>query len=403
MTGEQKAFIQILADYIHGRPSVPANNNLNWEKVVDYAEEQALSGIVYIQLRDFFKEHDGIANNAVVQLHRGFHMEIYLHVNRNVELKEFSEKCGKVPLALMKGSVIQKCYPEPFLRSMGDIDVIIHTEDRKKTDAVLKGAGYKKIVDNHAVWTYGKDSIQFEIHDHMFYEHLTNDVDYREYFDRIWDHVYCEKGTDNIYIPEENFHFLYLITHLAKHIINKGMGFRTFIDLVFFTQKYGKEMDWKWIQKELEKLKLLEFTKTCFAFCKRWFNVEMPIETDSLGTDFYSEVTAKMFRDGMFGLENGENEAAGSAKEIKHSVSSYWMAAFKLTMRRMFPPYRDMQLVPWYHFVDGRPWLLPVAWMYRWTYVGTHKFRRGKELLMEPFCKREIIEKREKMISDWGL
>lgn len=403
MTVEQRFFIRILSDHIHDKCSMPGKCELDWKKVADYADEQALSGLVYIQLRDFFKKYSDMAPDIKLRLQKGFHTDIYLYANRRAELNEISKKCTNVPLILMKGSVVQAYYPEPVLRSMGDIDLIIHTEDRQKTDAVMLAEGYSKMVDNHAVWTYEKKSIQFEIHDHMFYEHLANNVDYQEYFDQVWEHVRLIDGTENIYVPDENFHFLYLITHLAKHIINKGIGFRSFMDLVFLTQKAGEKMDWNWIRHELEKLKLLEFTKTCFAFCQRWFNVQMPIESAGLEEEFYFEVTAKMFRDGMFGLENRQNEAAHSTKEIKRFDAPYWQTAVKLTFHRLFPPYRDMQLIPWYKFVDGRPWLLPAAWIYRWFYTVFHKFKWSRDLLMEPYSKRKVIEKREKMIKGWGL
>lgn len=403
MTAEQKFFIRILGDHIHGEKSDPGKDVVSWEKLETYAKEQALSGLVYIQLRDFFREHPDAAPETAKRLHKEFCTEVYLYANRRAKLAEISRQCRGIPLLMMKGSVINAFYPEPVLRSMGDADIVIHTEDRRKTDEVMLAEGYSKMVDNHAVWTYEKDRIQFEIHDHMFYEHLANDVDYRSYFDHVWEHACLMDGTENIYVPEDNFHFLYLMTHLAKHITNKGMGFRTFMDLVFMTQKKGERMDWQWIQCELEKLKLLEFTKTCFAFCKRWFHVEMPIKTAMLDEDFYSEITAKTFNDGLFGLENEQNEAAHFAKEIKRSRTPYWLTAVRLTVYRLFPPYRDMQLIPWYRFVDGRPWLLPAAWIYRWFYTATHKFKWSKNLLAEPYSKRKIIEKREKMISGWGL
>ena len=53
-------------------------------------------------------------------------------------------------------------------------------------------------------------------------------------------------------------------------------------------------MDWQWIQSELAKLKLLDFTKTCFALCRKWFDLEMPIETGDLDPDFYSVCPAKL-------------------------------------------------------------------------------------------------------------
>lgn len=403
MTAEQQFFIRILADHVHGRVSAPETDKIDWENILCYAEDQVLSGLVYVQTRDYFKEHPDTAPDVAEGLHKGFHSEMYLYVNRKTELSVIAAQCREIPMVLIKGSVVKEYYPVPALRSMGDVDIVIYTKDRQKTDEVLLSEGYGKMVDNHAVWTYEKDHIEFEIHDHMFYEYLANEIDYRGYFDHIWEHVHLLEETENIYIPDEEFHFLFLITHLAKHITNKGIGFRGFLDLVFMTQKAGDRMDWSYVWSELEKLKLKEFTKTCFALCRKWFDIEAPGEIGLLDENFYTEVTVKMFNDGIFGLDNKQNEGAHAAKVFSRSKDSYWLSALKLTIHRLFPPYRDMQLVPWYGFLDGRPWLLPAAWVYRWFYTATHKFKQSKELLTEPYTKRKTIEKREKLIRGWGL
>ena len=110
-----------------------------------------------------------------------------------------------------------------------------------------------------------------------------------------------------------------------------------------------------------------------------------------------------MFRDGVFGLKNKQNAAAHTAKEVKRAKGPYWLTALDLTRKKLFPPYEDMQLIPWYAFVDGRPWLLPAAWVYRWGYCLAHKRKHGTALLAEPFTKRETVERRERLIRDWGL
>lgn len=405
MDNEKKLFIQVLKDYIHGEETVSENYEIHWDTFLEYAASQSLTGIAYAQLKNFFQSSSEVPEQIRLLFRRGFMWDIILCESRDKELKELAGKMN-VPIVLMKGMIVRKYYPDRELRSMGDIDFVIHTSDRKKTDQVMLEAGYDKMVDNHAVWTYSKGNFRFEIHDHMFYEYLSNDIDYRGYFDeKIWKHI--EKSEDfelkNIVVPEKNLHFLYIVTHLAKHITNKGMGFRTFLDLVFMCREVGEEMDWKWIEEELDKLKLLDFTKTCFALCERWFDVKMPIKTEKLDEAFFEAVTEKMFDDGTFGHENKENDAAHCAKEIKKSRFPYWLTAVMLTWRKIFPPYRDMQLIPYYKFVDGRPWLMPAAWVYRWFYTMKYKAEHSRNLLIEPFTKKKTIEKREKLIRDWGL
>ena len=157
------------------------------------------------------------------------------------------------------------------------------------------------------------------------------------------------------------------------------------------------------MQAQLGQLKLLNFARTCFALCEAWFGVDLPIPSDPLDESFFTYTTDKLFRDGIFGLTNEQNEAAHTAKELKHAAAPYWVGAAKLTLRNLFPPYRDMQLIPWYRFVDGRPWLMPAAWVYRWGYCLTHKGSASVELLSEPFARRETVEERQRYIQDWGL
>lgn len=399
MTYEQSFFLQILQDYIHGNVSGIPFRGVNWSKIVQYAKEQSVEGIVYIQCRTILRENLAALNC----LHQGFYSAVYTSENGAAAVKEIDEIFEKENIAYLpfKGEILKRYYPVPELRTMGDQDILIHWQDCGSVDKSMGRIGYDKFVDNHAVWTYFKHNTRFEVHKDMFYEHLSNSVDYRGYFSHIWDTAVRVDDTCR-YEPEPNRHFLYLICHMAKHIINKGIGFRAFLDITFMTLNEEK-LDWKWITDELEKIELLGFAKMCFAFCQRWFGVTMPLEPEQLDENFFEEVTAKTFNDGTFGLHNDQNEGAHSAKEHRHLGMPYWKTMLFLTWKKMFPPYKDMQLIPWYSFVDGKPWLMPVAWIYRWIYTGVHKFESSRDLLMEPFVKRDIIEKRERYLKAWKL
>ena len=71
--------------------------------------------------------------------------------------------------------------------------------------------------------------------------------------------------------------------------------------------------------------------------------------------------------------------------------------------RRLFPPYEEMQLIPWYKFVDGRPWLLPAAWIYRWGYCLIKKKDESMDKLLRPYKAKDKIEERIGYINHWGL
>ena len=402
MTPEQIVLLSCLSDLCHGTKTEKPAEAIDLSKLFELANDHCLAGLLYDQCHSWF----GL-EKAAGQFRAAFLTDVFCSVNRADMLQEIADRfrAADISFICMKGSVFRDYYPIPGLRSMGDLDFIIHPKDREKSDKIMMSEmGCERLIDNHSVWTYWIDQFMFEIHDNMFYEYLTNRFDYRSYFNHVWEHVHHAPvfgiTAENMYVPDENFHFLYLMAHTAKHIINSGSGLRAYLDMALMVQRCADRLDWTWIQQELEKMGLLAFT---FALCERWFRIQMPLGHKQLDDSFLETVTQKTFYDGVFGLDNSANQAANSAKEVKRAGAPYWITAVKLTTKKLFTSYRDMQLIPWYSFVDGHPWLMPAAWIYRWGYCAVHKRKRSVDILTEPFLKRRIIGNREALIRDWGL
>ena len=405
LTLEQGFLLSCMGDLVRGVPTDMPGAGLDWKKLFTLSNEHCLDSLIFAQCRKWMgKDQNEEAFRAIFSWH------VFYSVNRSDFMKEIAERFCKegIPFLCIKGSVLRDYYPEPALRTMGDIDIVIKTDDRQKTDQILREEmGFQRMIDNHSVWTYWKDQFQFEIHDHMFYEDLANKVDYKGYFDTVWEQCHNASvfGIQSpfLYVPDENFHFLYLIAHIAKHVLNNGSGFRAYLDMVFMVKECGDRLNWQVLSKELDNLKLLTFAKTCFSCCERWFGMEMPLHLDHLEDSLFEAITGKTFRDGVFGLDNDENQPASAAKEIQQSRSPYSFAAVKRGFKKLFPPYRDLQLVPWYSFVDGKPWLLPAAWIYRWFYCAGKKLKHSVKLISEPFTKKKDVLNRQQLMKDWGL
>ncbi len=404
----QAYFICLLSDYIHQRISAEPEYQIDWGLLAKIAEEQNLCGIIYHQCR-YLKSID---IDVLRTLKAGFFSEVYLSVNSEYALDKLVRLLTSkgIRSMLFKGSVLQNYYPCHELRTMGDRDILIRNSDREKADRCMLSLGYSRYVDNPDVWTYIKPNTMFEIHDVMFYENLSKKVDYKAYFSHVWDTAIPLVEHDRkigVYVPDPRTHFIYVIAHTAKHIANNGMGFRAFLDMVFFWENAfdaeSSEDDWNYIKVELKALQLYEFTCTCFSLCEIWFDIKMPFVNEHLDSTFKDEITEKMFKDGVFGLSNIENKGAKTAKEIKRFGPSYNRSAFRLTLKNLFPSYSDMRTVPWYSWIDRKPWLLPAAWIYRWAYCLKNKWTSGRDLLLEPYKEREKIEVRKEYLVKWGL
>lgn len=402
MSLEERFFLSCLKDFISYRKTLKPHEMPDMQRILKIAQKQDMESLIYIQCIDWIGETE-----VGRKLRQSLINKTYVRENRRALIQEIADACLKegIDLICMKGAVLEGYYPLGVIRTMGDVDFIVKQEDLDVIDNLMFSLGYKRFIDNHAVWSYHLGIFEFEIHNQMFYEQLTNDVDYIGYFENAW--AYQTSGQvfgstyQNIFVPEENYHFLYLIAHTAKHISNQGCGFRPFLDIAMMINQCN--LDWLWIKEELIKLKLYDFTCTCLSFCSWLFDLELPFDTDGLDETFLQNITAKMFRDGLFGLHNDENEIGKTSKDMRRSSSNYLMTSFKLTLQKIFPPYHDMQLIPHYAFVDHRPWLMPAAWVYRWGYCLLHKRHHSIELLKEPFSKRKEIEERETLLEKWGL
>ena len=400
----QGYFLESLSAFLHSDLPISDGSGKNWDEVFRIANMHSLEGVVYHVNRQYLPEE---IKRKYTKSYASHPVASY---QRAAVLSDFFQHLSKrnISVICIKGAVFRDFYAVPELRSMGDIDCVIHSNDRKAVDEILiKELGFRRFIDNHAVWTYWKGHIFIEIHTHMFYEDLANKVDYCAYYDQIWTH--CHAGqvfgiqSENLFVPDEEFHFLYLMTHTAKHILNSGSGFRAYLDMALMVKSAGRHMDWDYIKGELEKLALLEFTEICFSCCERWFHIQMPFSSDHLDLELFNTISEKTFDDGVFGLENPENRPAMSAKYIKRSSAPYYFAAVEKVINKLFPPYEDLQLIPWYSFIDGRPWLLPVVWVYRWGYCIVKKLKHSTDLLSEPFTRKTDILQRQELIKKWGL
>ncbi len=404
--GAEKAFfLGILRDLCAGRKTPRPDTLPDVAALARIAEAHDLGSIVYSQCRRWAETLPGCG-----ALRRDFLNDAAMSVNRADIFRDIVTAFSGpgIPVTVMKGAVLREYYPEPALRSMGDMDLVVRREDREESDRIMTEAlGFRKFVAEPAVWSYCIDRIMVEIHGRMFYEDLSASADYPSYFDRVWEH--CRRarvyGTEcgSLYVPEDEFHFIYLMAHTAKHVTVGGSGFRAYLDMAMTARSAGEGMDWDEIGAELEKLELFQFTKTCFSLCERWFGVSMPYEKEPLDEEFYRKATAKTFADGVFGFGNRENETAGAAKEIGLSAEPYNVAAVKRGIRKFFPSYENMRITPWYSFVDGRPYLLPAAWAYRLGYCSVNKFRESMHFLAQPFTEKAEVKARQEFLRQWGL
>ena len=200
MTKEQQFFIQILSDHLNGRET-KCNDDHDWTIIHQYARKHQVSGIIYAQAKQYMPQ----------EIQQQFFQETlatyYCASNRMADFDAVQTKMNEqnIPYFVVKGPAVASLFPDPKLRVMGDIDLVVKSENREQCHDLLLEEGYKcesKYDDRE--WQYFKNNMELELHDRLVYEETVNEEGHDLYFNDCWKHV--KDGE-----LDWNFHLIFLI------------------------------------------------------------------------------------------------------------------------------------------------------------------------------------------------
>ena len=391
MDKRENFFISILSDHINKRKTNPVSD-IDWGEISTWAHNHQVEGIVYYQCREFMP--DNVMN--LFQLH--YLTTIVSYKKREQVLREIGDafQHSDIQHLTIKGMNLANYYPFPPLRTMGDLDILIHKDDKGKAKIALETIGAKNVEDNPDYdWTFWYKNVFLELHHSLLYEEIVTVDKQARFFNNYWQYV--KDG-----VLDSSFHFLYLLVHLRKHLMNKGAGFRMFMDIAVMAQK-KPNMDWGWIENKLLELDLLKFARVCFALIERWFGVYVPLEIPKLDELFLEKATQKIIADGVFGFQNPNNQGNSAVNELASNGRVDLSARLRMIMRKLFPSYKSMENSPYYHFVRGKVWLLPIAWGYRILRLLTHQTESVDTIMGRVMTSKQVIDAREMELREWGL
>lgn len=394
MNAEQLYFLRILSDFVQ-RKETTEQSNIDWPQVIAIGEKHELSGIIYRQCKRYLPEQER------KRLERAFAAECYFHANQVRQFNSVAAELSKHSIRFIpvKGLKIAQYYPEPTCRTMGDIDLLVDKGQLAELKCVFETLGFSLEKDTEHEWEYGKQQFHYELHEFLLNADSPRYKSVAVFFMNYWDHAALMNGSE--YELDWNFHFLYLIQHIRQHLLWEGIGFRQFLDLAVLITKI--DFDWDYIIATCKEIGLYDLLCTSLAFVNRWFGVEVPLRV-GLSEEFYLCATEKVFEDGVFGFSNDSNKVNVVKSAAEKSKLPLGVVKIIVALRMMFPSYREMANAEKYSFLNGRPYLLPIAWIYRAWYAVKHKRTRGmKQLQATVMAKQDALDEQNRMLEQWGI
>lgn len=356
MNNSYQTVLQILKAFLYNQET-RLNNDTDWEKVVNLLEINSISGIagyVIDQLTDIT-----LPNTIKTKCENVFFGTISATVMRDEGMEYLIEQLNRnsIDHLIFKGWVIKSLYTIPELRTSGDVDFAIHPKDRNKCHTLMLKLGYQVHDDWEPVYSYYNDMECYEIHTQLLDFDPTGKHEYQKYFSDYWNHT--SKKENHTFVLDIEYHLMYLITHIYKHLYGSGAGIRMYLDIAFYVQKYREEINWGEFLAETKKLGFDRFVNTIFFALERWFGIESPIELYEMEPEIIDQFTEFTINGGVFGYADkkaGKIELRKSSKGTRiNRVGAFFDQAL--------PSAKTLE--PRYTYLQNKPWLLPVAWVHR--------------------------------------
>ena len=393
METQYKNLLHLLGAYL--REDTPAlSPDADWKKLAELAKIHSVVGILgYMSMKHPICPDPEIASN----LRNLCKSTVVCFTRRIVQAQILVQKLENAGIdhILMKGYVLRDFYPVPELRTFNDIDLVIRPDSRAKSDGLMLSLGYQRHDDWEPVFSYQQGDLLFEVHTDIMEIDVSDNADYRSYFQNMWDYVRPVSAHSYRFTPE--FHFLYLLTHIAKHVHGSGAGIRMYLDIAAFIRHYGNTLNWDWINAQLTHLKLDIFAAVVLTAMEHWFGVPCPTVHAEISPEVMTQFLHFTMEAGVFGHHN-RDEALSS---LKHTSQEEPASRIRQVIHEVFPGAKTIENR--YTYLQEKPWLLPAAWVHRLVKNRDRLGLRTKKIHSMLHADTDEIQKLHQLMQDIGL
>lgn len=274
--------LKLLACVLNDTKTPKPNADTDWASVFYLAKCHSVAGMVYYALMRMDKE-DLPSEDILSGFQECYNIDLLKETNMDLEAREifriFAE--NNIPVLPVKGFLIKNDYPEKSMRTMTDIDLLCRNEHFPQVSQIFLKRGYSIKDHNNIELDITKAPFHhYEVHSLL----IKNNRSYGEYYENFMDRAKASEDKNYLTLSSSDS-YIYLLSHLAKHLESGGAGIRMIMDVYVFLKAHKSELSQEYIQTELEKIRLHKFRNIVEKMAHSWFSGEEPV-TDTLAADY---------------------------------------------------------------------------------------------------------------------
>ena len=345
-------------------PTCP-QEEIDWYAFKRFCDRHSVSNIVAYAINslelNLTDEIKAYFNEIILQ---SAAKEARLEIETSAVAEAFEKK--QIPHMLLKGSVIKNYYPQPDMRSMCDVDILVgdHLDDAMP---IMTGLGFElRARDFLHDCYFKKPFLNIELHSSLFDKELTQ---LYEYFKVGFERAELTDGYSYRYeLSKEDF-YIFMLAHLAKHFKRTGSGVRSIADIYVYL-RHNHDLNLIYINEELKKIGLLRFSEKIKSIADNWFSFGKVDLNDAVENYIITS-----------GTDGSSMNLELNRFLQKDNGKSYTLNKLKYIVNVAFPDMKYM--CARYPQLKNRRILLPYYWLKRILYTiikskGSISYRLGR-------------------------
>lgn len=318
----------------------------------------------------------GLASNLRFTLYRH---EMLMH-EQNAIFQALEE--AGVDYVPLKGAVIRDLYPEAWMRTSSDVDILVREEALSQAkDALVSKLGYRVTKNNfHDVALVSPQGLLLELH----FKITENEEKMDRMLEKVWEYVSRTEAESHRMEMTKEYLIFHSYAHMLYHFINGGCGIRYVIDIWILEQKL--DFDAAKLEKLLEACEMSAFASYARKLARVWFEGEAHDHETSLMEMYIIEA-------GLF----GNVESKVKARKVKAEGKGEYL------LQRVFIPYKEF--CSSYPILSKYPVLYPYYTVKRWFKIFDR--RKAEQAILEiqlnQEMKQESVQKLRELFEKLNL
>lgn len=279
MLKQQKIFFDFLRFCIGSAKEIPDSlKEVDWKEIYAIAKKQALLGVLFYGIQRLPKElapEQKLLMQWMVMAEQIRKQNIRLFLDSVKVCKNFENK--GFANCIFKGQGNALLYPDPYMRTPGDIDIYLAGGRKRVMQYINKVCPNQVMRYHHVDFPVMKTAI--EVHftpSYMFFPIHNSRMQkwFKEVMGEQCNHrVSLPDGYGEIHVPQVSFNVIYILSHLYRHIFTEGIGLRQLLDYYYVLISDDLLLISDRVQKDLKHLGLWKFAQAVMFVMKEVFGL----------------------------------------------------------------------------------------------------------------------------------